>query len=79
MKAFSGAQSPTIFPLAVAVYRNDIGEPVRKFAERDHTNIIRWKEFDRGGHFAALEQPETFVNDLRGFLGDLRTAGIPTH
>jgi hypothetical protein len=30
-----------------------------------------WSEFDRGGHFAAMEQPELYVGDLRTFVGSL--------
>jgi pimeloyl-ACP methyl ester carboxylesterase len=39
---------------------------IRRFAERDH-NVVHWSEFDRGGHFFALEQPELFVGDVRKF------------
>jgi epoxide hydrolase len=30
-------------------------------------NIVHWSEFDRGGHFAAMEEPDLFVADLRAF------------
>jgi pimeloyl-ACP methyl ester carboxylesterase len=43
----------------------------RKFAERDYSTITHWSEFDRGGHFAAMEQPELYVGDLRTFVGSL--------
>jgi epoxide hydrolase len=43
---------------------------IRRFAERDH-NVVHWSEFDRGGHFFALEQPELFVGDVRKFFGAL--------
>jgi epoxide hydrolase len=35
---------------------------------------VRWTEFDHGGHFAALEQPELLVADIRAFFGQLRDA-----
>ena len=35
-------------------------------------NLTRWTEMPRGGHFAAFEQPELFVEDLRAFYRDLR-------
>ncbi|WP_436970861.1 epoxide hydrolase family protein [Micromonospora coxensis] len=44
---------------------------VRRFAERDH-HVVHWSEYDRGGHFFALEQPDLFVADLRRFFGGLR-------
>ena len=37
---------------------------IRRLAERDH-NIVHWTEFERGGHFAALEAPEFLVIDIR--------------
>jgi epoxide hydrolase len=40
---------------------------VRSLAERDN-HIVQWSEFDRGGHFAALEQPELFVQDVQTFF-----------
>ncbi|SCL45064.1 Epoxide hydrolase N terminus [Micromonospora citrea] len=44
---------------------------VRRFAEREH-NVVRWTEYDRGGHFFALEQPELFTADVRDFFRELR-------
>jgi hypothetical protein len=41
--------------------------PIRKFADRDFPTIVHWSEFDRGGNFAALEEPDLFVADVRGF------------
>jgi pimeloyl-ACP methyl ester carboxylesterase len=44
---------------------------IRPIAEREH-NIVRWTEFDRGGHFAAMEVPELLVGDVREFFRPLR-------
>jgi epoxide hydrolase len=44
---------------------------VRKLAERDH-NVVHWSEFDRGGHFAAMENPEFLVGDVRAFFRRFR-------
>jgi epoxide hydrolase len=44
---------------------------VRRLAERDH-NVVHWSEFDRGGHFAAMENPEFLVGDVRAFFRKLR-------
>jgi pimeloyl-ACP methyl ester carboxylesterase len=46
---------------------------VRHIPERTN-NIVRWTEFDRGGHFAAMEQPDPLVNDIRTFFRGLATA-----
>jgi len=51
----------------VAVFKNDF-QTIRPLAERDNDNIVHWSEFDRGGHYAALEVPELVVGDLRAFF-----------
>ena len=62
-----GPNPPSDVPLGIAVFPRDPFLPVRRFAERDFTNIVQWSEFDRGGHFAAMEEPDLFVSDLRRF------------
>jgi pimeloyl-ACP methyl ester carboxylesterase len=52
-------------PLAVAVFTTDV--TVRPFAAKAH-NVVRWSEFGRGGHFAALEAPDDLVLDVREFF-----------
>jgi pimeloyl-ACP methyl ester carboxylesterase len=37
-------------------------------------NLKRWTEFPQGGHFAALEQPEALVGDVRAFFRDIRSS-----
>jgi epoxide hydrolase len=69
-----GLNPPSDVPLGVAVFPHDIFVPVRRFADRDFTNIIQWSEFDRGGHFAAMEEPDLFAADLRSFSRALETA-----
>ncbi|MEQ4304168.1 epoxide hydrolase family protein [Plantactinospora sp. B6F1] len=58
---------PLPVPLGVAVFPRDSARPVLRFAEPAFPNIVQWHEFDRGGHFAALEEPDLFVDDLRRF------------
>ncbi|RAY13579.1 epoxide hydrolase [Actinomadura craniellae] len=58
-------------PLGVAVFPAEIAPPIRSVAERAYT-ITRWTEFDRGGHFAALEEPELLTGDIRAFFRPLR-------
>jgi pimeloyl-ACP methyl ester carboxylesterase len=53
------------------VFAADRARPVRRLAERQ-INIVHWSEFDRGGHFAALEQPALFAQDLRAFFRQVR-------
>ncbi|GAB3885214.1 epoxide hydrolase [Kibdelosporangium lantanae] len=63
---------PLTVPLGVAVFPDDIFLPVRRLAERDNHSITHWTEFDRGGHFASLERPDAFVDDLRTFCRSLK-------
>jgi epoxide hydrolase len=57
-------------PVGVAMFR-DLSRPKRAWAERVY-NIQHWTEFDRGGHFAALEEPTLFVDDIRKFFRGVR-------
>ncbi|WP_327582214.1 epoxide hydrolase [Nonomuraea sp. NBC_00507] len=58
---------PATVPTSISVFPKDILRPIRRFAERDN-NIVGWVEHERGGTFAAMEQPETFVADVREFF-----------
>ncbi|WP_433567786.1 epoxide hydrolase family protein [Nocardia sp. CA-151230] len=67
-----GAPEPdTDVPVAVAVMPHDLGIPVRRIAERNH-NIVRWTELERGGHFAAMEEPDLIIEDLRTTFREYR-------
>jgi pimeloyl-ACP methyl ester carboxylesterase len=67
----SSRPAPSSTPTAVAVFPHDIAPPVRTLAGR-FDNIVRWTEFECGGHFAALEQPELLTGDVRAFFRTLR-------
>jgi microsomal epoxide hydrolase len=58
---------PSATPTGVAVFPKDLVLPVRRLAEKTD-NIVHWTEYDRGGHFPAMEQPELLVADIRKFL-----------
>jgi len=60
---------PSTVPTGVAVFAEDIA--IRRYAERGN-NIVYWSEFDRGGHFAALEAPDLLVQDVREFFRRFR-------
>lgn len=47
------------------------GLPVRRIAESMYT-VVHWSEFDRGGHFAAMEVPDQLAEDLRSFFRQFR-------
>jgi pimeloyl-ACP methyl ester carboxylesterase len=54
-------------PVGVALFPKEINVPPRKWAEKVF-NIVHWTEMPRGGHFAALEQPALYVEDVRTFF-----------
>lgn len=66
------AEEPSATPTGVAVFPKNIALPIRRVAERNNA-IVHWSEFDRGGHFAALEVPETLTKDIRVFVREFRT------
>lgn len=74
-EAHSGAK-PTVSQgrIGVAVFAHDF-QTIRPLAERDNANIVHWSEFDKGGHYAALEVPELVVGDLRSFFGEGKDSG----
>lgn len=55
-------------PTAVLVSAHDV--TIRRWAERDH-HIVRWTELDHGGHFLAMEAPDSLITDLRTFFAKL--------
>src|SRR5215831_6873912 len=59
-------------PTGVAVFPKEIVTPVRRWMEPNFTNIQHWSEMPKGGHFAAFEQPELFVRDVRAFFSRVR-------
>ena len=59
-------------PVAVSAFPKEILPTPRKWAERSYKNLIHWGEMERGGHFAAWEQPEAFVGELRTAFAKMR-------
>jgi len=55
-------------PAGCSVFPKDIPRPSRRWAARRYTDIRFWSEPERGGHFAAFERPERFVEDVRAFF-----------
>ncbi|MEV0980103.1 epoxide hydrolase family protein [Streptomyces sp. NPDC049915] len=67
-------QEPSTVPTALALFPKEIQIPLRHRAERTE-NLVRWTTFDRGGHFAAMEEPDLLVGDVRAFFRQLRAKG----
>jgi pimeloyl-ACP methyl ester carboxylesterase len=59
-------------PVAVTVFPSEQYRAPRSWAERAYPNLIHFNEVDKGGHFAAWEQPELFCNELRAGFRSLR-------
>lgn len=65
---FTTAVEDTIaVPTGCSVFPKEVPRPSRRWAERRFTEIVHWGEPARGGHFAAWEQPDLFVDELRSF------------
>lgn len=60
---------PSTVPTGVAVFARDVA--IRRYAEQANT-IVHWSDFERGGHFAALEAPDLLIEDVRAFFRTLR-------
>lgn len=59
-------------PTAYSAFPKEIFVPARSWAENRHSNIIYWQELEKGGHFAAFEQPEMFVAEMRKAFASIR-------
>ena len=63
---------PVTVPTAYAAFPREILRPPQSVAARVYTDIRQWTEMERGGHFAAMEQPEALAKDVLGFLRKVR-------
>ena len=68
---WGAAPEPSRVPTGVMLFPHEISLPIRRFAERAN-NIVQWSEFDRGGHFAAMEEPDLVLEDARTFFRRFR-------
>ena len=59
--------TPTPVPTGCSLFPKEIYRPSRRWVEARYSNLIYWNEPLRGGHFAAFEQPDIFVSELRAF------------
>lgn len=59
-------------PTGCSIFPGEIFLCSRRWAEKRFTNLIHWNELEKGGHFAAFEQPETFVSEVRTCFQSIR-------
>jgi pimeloyl-ACP methyl ester carboxylesterase len=70
---FSSATTDQIaVPVGCSIFPGEIPRASRRWAERRFTDIRHWNELDRGGHFAAFEQPELFTAEVRAVFRHVR-------
>jgi pimeloyl-ACP methyl ester carboxylesterase len=68
---FFAAKGVTV-PAAVSVFPRELYQAPRSWAEQAYPNLIYFNEVDRGGHFAAWEEPELFATEMRAAFTSLR-------
>ncbi|WP_028746597.1 epoxide hydrolase family protein [Rhizobium mesoamericanum] len=71
--AFFAVKNVTI-PVAVSVFPDEIYAAPRSWTERAYPKLIHYNKLDKGGHFAAWEQPNAFTSELRAAFHSLRSA-----
>jgi len=72
-QAFGDGQDNTVkLPTGCSIFPKEIVPTPRRWAETRYKNIVYWNELDKGGHFAAFEQPELFVEELRACFALMR-------
>ena len=63
---------PVTVPTGCSLFPKEIFRPARAWAERTYSNLVYWNVLDRGGHFAAFEQTDLFVQELRTYFARFR-------
>jgi pimeloyl-ACP methyl ester carboxylesterase len=74
-KAGGQAPPPMTLPFAFTTFPGEIWKTPRSWVEKAYPNVIYFNEVDKGGHFAAWEEPELFTTELRAAFSSLRTNG----
>jgi pimeloyl-ACP methyl ester carboxylesterase len=62
------SREPVDVPTGCSIFPKEIFRSSRRWAQRRFGDLRYWNELDRGGHFAAFEQPEVYVDELRSFF-----------
>jgi pimeloyl-ACP methyl ester carboxylesterase len=71
-RARRAGADPLSFPAGISIFPREIIRPSRRWCEKRYTDIRFYEQPDRGGHFAAWEQPELFVDQVRRAFRTMR-------
>ncbi len=71
-KILTQQQIPIDIPAGVSIYPREIFRSSRRWAEDRFSKLVHWNKLDKGGHFAAFEQPVLFVNEIRNCFRHVR-------
>jgi len=66
------SRMPLDLPVAVSIFKGDFFTPPKMWGDQTYSKLFYWNEVPKGGHFAALEQPELFVAELRRSFSQMR-------
>jgi pimeloyl-ACP methyl ester carboxylesterase len=66
------SRMPLDLPVAVSIFKGDFFTPPKVWGEETYSKLFYWNEVPKGGHFAALEQPDLFVAELRKSFSQMR-------
>jgi pimeloyl-ACP methyl ester carboxylesterase len=69
--SFFGINGVTL-PVAVSVFPDELYQAPKSWAEQAYPNLVHYNRLSKGGHFAAWEQPELLVEEIRAGLRSLR-------
>jgi len=72
LESFFAVRGVTSVPVAVSVFPDELYPAPRSWAERAYPKLIHYSKHDKGGHFAAWEQPELLTTDLRAAFKSVR-------
>jgi pimeloyl-ACP methyl ester carboxylesterase len=73
-KSFAQNAQAVSLPTGCSLFPKELSQPPRTWVERRYTNLTYWNELPKGGHFAAFEQPELFIREVRAFFRTVRVA-----
>ena len=66
------ARMPLDLPVAVSIFKGDMFTPPKVWGDQTYSKLFYWNEVPKGGHFAAFEQPDLFVRELRKCFAQVR-------